>query len=51
MQDYTAIKKSNCHYMQTIWMELTEVLSVKGVRTKEYMLHDSVYMKFKNRQT
>lgn len=36
--------------MQTIWMEITEVMLAKGVGTKEYMLYDSAYKNLKNRQ-
>lgn len=50
MQDYMAIKKkSNFPYMQTIWMEFTEVMLAKGVGTKEYM-YDSACKNLKNRQ-
>lgn len=42
-------KKSNFPYMQTIWMEFTEVMLAKGVGTKEYM-YDSACKNLKNRQ-
>ena len=48
MQDYTAIKKKKIE-VQTIWMNLTEGMLAKRIRTKEYMLYDPIYMMFKSR--
>lgn len=35
--------------MQTIWTNLTEIILAKEVRTKECIMYDSIYKKFKNR--
>ena len=48
---YLQIKKNKLLICMVIWMNLKHILAErKKPERKEYILYDSIYLKFKNRQ-
>ena len=50
MEYYTAMEKSKHLIHITAWMNLTHNEISERSQIQEYLLYDSIYIKFKNRQ-